>query len=81
MKVTCINDKNQPQGAEVVKDKEYKVLEEFMNAAGQMVYLIEGISNKGTTKIGFPWYGYAADRFAKVVKEKVQAVEFDYALN
>tara|TARA_B110000285_G_scaffold142928_1_gene159719 strand:+ start:152 stop:397 length:246 start_codon:yes stop_codon:yes gene_type:complete len=81
MKVTCINDKNQPQGAEVVKDKEYKVLEEFMNAAGQMVYLIEGISNKGTTKIGFPWYGYSADRFAKVVKEKIQAVEFDYALN
>jgi hypothetical protein len=81
MKVTCINDKNQPQGAEVTKGTEYKVVEEFMNSAGQNVYLIEGITNRGKTKMGFPWYGYDAARFAKVIKDKVQAVEYDFAMN
>jgi hypothetical protein len=83
MKVTCINDKNQPQGAEVVKDTEYNVLEQFINSTGQQVYLIAGINNKGTTKMGFPWYGYNAERFAKTIKTKarVQAVEYDLALN
>lgn len=37
-KVICINDKNQPKGAEVIKDTEYTVLDEFMNGAGQNVY-------------------------------------------
>ena len=81
MKVTCINDKNQPKGAEVVKDTEYVVLDDFMNATGQKVYLIKGICNEGTTKMGFPWYGYAAERFAKVIKDEVHAVEYDFALN
>jgi|VirMetMinimDraft_7_1064189.scaffolds.fasta_scaffold190527_2 hypothetical protein len=80
-KVICINDKNQPQGAEVVKDTEYTVLHNFMNAAGQKVFLIEGINNEGTTKMGFPWYGYAAERFAKITKEKMKNIEHDFALN
>ena len=45
------------------------------------VYLIKGICNEGTTKMGFPWYGYAAERFAKVIKDEVHAVEYDFALN
>jgi hypothetical protein len=81
MKVTCINDKNQPKGAEVIKGTEYTVAEEFMNATGQNVYLIDGITNEGTTKIGFPWFGYDSARFAKVIKDKVQAVEYDFAMN
>jgi len=81
MKVTCINDSNQPKGAVVVKGTDYTVIEDFMNAVGQKVYLIEGINNEGTTKMGFPWYGYAAERFAKVIKEEVREVEYDFALN
>ena len=52
-----------------------------MNASGQKVFLIEGINNEGTTKMGFPWYGYAAERFAKITKEKVKSIEHDFALN
>lgn len=80
-KVICINDRNQPKGAAVIKDTEYTVLDEFMNGAGQNVYLIKGVNNSGTTKIGFPWYGYDAARFAKVIKEKVKKVEYNYELN
>jgi hypothetical protein len=50
-KVVCINDKNLPEGAEVVEGKEYTVLE------------IEGINNKGRTKMGLAWLGYRAERF------------------
>lgn len=81
MKVTCINDSKLPQGANVVKDTVYTVVEEFANSMGQNVYIIEGITNKGTTKIGFPWIGYDATRFAKVIKDTVQSTEVEYALN
>ena len=30
-KVVCINDKNLPQGAEVVNGREYYVVDEFVN--------------------------------------------------
>lgn len=80
-KVICINDKNQPQGAEVIKDVEYVVLNDFMNAVGQKVFLIEGINNEGTTKMGFPWYGYAAERFAKITNKKIKKIEYNLALN
>jgi hypothetical protein len=81
MKVICINDKNQPQGAEVVEGVEYTVLDDFMNDTQQKVYLIKGVCNEGTTKIGFPWYGYAAERFAKLDKASVEAVEYDFSMN
>ena len=81
MKVICINDKNQPQGAEVVEGVEYTVLDDFMNDTQQKVYLIKGVCNEGTTKIGFPWYGYAAERFTKLDKELVEAIEYDFSMN
>jgi hypothetical protein len=81
MKVTCINDKNQPQGAEVVKGVEYIVLDDFVNATQQRVFLISGICNKGTTKMGFPWYGYNSDRFSKLNETKIEKKELNYAIN
>jgi len=63
-KVVCINDKNLPQGAEVVNGREYHVVNEFVNNFDQRVFIISGISNKGTTKHGLNWLGYCSTRFA-----------------
>ena len=63
--VVCINDKNMPEGAAVVKGREYNVVEEFVNNYDQRVYIIEGIANEGTTKMGLRWVGYDASRFAE----------------
>lgn len=63
--VVCINDKNMPEGAAVVKGREYIVEEEFVNNYDQRVFIIEGIANKGTTKMGLRWVGYDANRFAE----------------
>ena len=63
-KVVCINDKNLPQGAEVVNGKEYYVVNEFVNNFEQRVFIISGITNKGTTTLGLVWLGYCSSRFA-----------------
>ena len=63
-KVVCINDKNLPQGAEVVNGKEYNVVNEFVNNFEQRVFIISGIANKGTTTLGLNWLGYCSSRFA-----------------
>ena len=63
-KVVCINDKNLPPGAEVVNGEEYHVVDEFVNNFEQRVFIISGISNKGTTKHGLNWLGYCSTRFA-----------------
>ena len=63
-KVVCINDKNLPQGAEVVNGREYYVVDEFVNNFEQRVFIISGIANKGTTALGLNWLGYCSTRFA-----------------
>ena len=63
--VVCINDKNMPEGAAVIKGREYNVVDEFVNNYDQRVYIIEGIANEGTTKMGLRWVGYDASRFAE----------------
>lgn len=63
--VVCINDKNMPEGAAVIKGREYNVVDEFVNNYDQRVYIIEGIANEGTTKMGLRWIGYDASRFAE----------------
>ena len=63
-KVVCINDKNLPQGAEVVNGREYYVVDEFVNNFDQRVFIISGIANKGTTTLGLVWLGYCSTRFA-----------------
>ena len=63
-KVVCINDKNLPQGAEVVNGREYYVVDEFVNNFEQRVFIISGIVNKGTTRLGLVWLGYCSSRFA-----------------
>ena len=55
-KVICINSEGLPQGAEVVKDQEYEVLKHFRNALDQNVYIIKGVNNEGTTKMGMNWF-------------------------
>lgn len=63
-KLTCINDKKLPEGANVVNGREYYVLDEFINAFEQRTYIISGVNNRGTTKNGLRWQGYCASRFA-----------------
>jgi hypothetical protein len=79
--VVCINDKNLPAGARVVKDKEYTVTDEFINNYDQRVYILEGISNEGTTKMGLRWIGYDANRFAEpqTTQQVLEEQKYEYA--
>jgi hypothetical protein len=79
--VICVDAKNLPDGAKLVKDKEYEVENEFVNALDQRVYIIKGITNKGRTKLGMEWYGYRADRFRDVETIEMEEKVYDYALN
>lgn len=71
MRVICINDKGQPEGAEVQAGAEYTIEESFVNNFGQKVFLIKGICNGGRTSNGLLWYGYDAARFAILSGEEV----------
>lgn len=79
--VICVNDKNLPQGAKVIEGKEYEVESEYVNALEQRVYILKGIPNKGTTKMGMRWMGYDAMRFAEGESKKEKRVEYSFALN
>ena len=81
MRVVCINDSKLPNGANIVKEKEYEVIEKFINFADQVVYIIEGAINEGTTRFDMPWYGYSAERFAvlDIIADEVE--EVNYAMN
>ena len=79
--VTCINDKNQPLGANVVKGKEYEVESEYVNALDQRVYIIKGAINEGTTKWGMRWIGYDAVRFSTQETVEIEEKEHNFALN
>jgi len=80
-KVICINDKNLPPGAVVVKDKEYTVVNEYVNFLDQRVYILQGIVNEGRTKLGLEWTGFDAKRFADVDKVVNEKKEVNFALN
>lgn len=79
--VTCINDKNQPLGANVVKGKEYEIESEYINALDQRVYIIKGAINEGTTKWGMKWIGYDATRFSTQETVEIMEKEYNFALN
>ena len=80
-KVVCINDRKLPEGAEVVNGKEYEVVEEFLNNYDQRVFIIAGIKNEGTTKMGLRWVGYDATRFANLESIAIESYEHAYAEN
>jgi hypothetical protein len=77
--VVCINDNKLPEGANVVKGREYNVLDEFINNYDQRVFIIEGVSNEGTTKMGLRWIGYDASRFADLDTLVEEIYEYAYA--
>jgi hypothetical protein len=79
--VTCINDKNQPLGANVVEGKEYEVESEYVNALDQRVYIIKGAINEGITKWGMRWIGYDSTRFSTQETVKIMEKEYNFALN
>jgi hypothetical protein len=79
--VVCINDNNQPEGACVVKGKEYEVENEYNNSLDQKVYIIKGITNEGITKMGMRWIGYNATRFRVTDDSKATKKEYEFALN
>lgn len=80
-KVTCINDKNQPTGACVIKGTEYEVETEYVNALDQRVYIIVGVPNEGITKFGMRWVGYDALRFTENESVSSSMSEYSFALN
>lgn len=80
-KVICIDDKNQPLGANVVEGKEYEVIEDYLNFSDQRVYIIKGAKNEGTTKWGVRWVGYNAKRFSTLDSLEVEEKEHMFALN
>jgi hypothetical protein len=77
--VVCINDSRLPEGAQVIKGREYTVVDEFVNNYDQRVYIIEGIANEGTTKMGLRWIGYDATRFAEPETLMKEVKEHAYA--
>ena len=77
--VVCINDSKLPEGAQVIKGREYNVVDEFVNNYDQRVYIIEGIANEGTTKMGLRWIGYDANRFAEPESLMIETQEHAYA--
>ena len=77
--VVCINDSRLPEGAQVIKGREYNVVEEFVNNYDQRVYIIEGIANEGITKMGLRWIGYDASRFADPETLMEEIYEHAYA--
>jgi hypothetical protein len=80
-KVVCINDKNLPEGANVKKDKEYIVENEYLNALDQRVYIIKGVTNEGRTKLGMKWIGYNVQRFTTVDDIEIKEEKYEYAFN
>jgi len=80
-KVICINDKNLPEGATLSEGKEYLVESEYINPYEQRVYIIKGINNSGTTKLGMNWRGYNAQRFADLDSVEKEEKAFDFAFN
>ncbi len=71
-KVICINDSNQPIGANVVKNEHYEVESEHINTLlEQKAYIIKGLCNKGKTRFGTEWYGYNANRFATLDEDSL----------
>jgi hypothetical protein len=79
--VTCINDKNQPLGANVVEGKEYEIESEYINALDQRVYIIKGAINEGTTKWGMRWVGYNTTRFSTQETVEIEEKEYMFVLN
>ena len=80
-KVVCINDKNLPQGAVLQKGQEYKVETEYVNNFEQRVYILYGIINEGTTKMGLRWTGYDASRFTdpETAQQVLEEQKHEYA--
>jgi hypothetical protein len=79
--VTCINDKNQPLGANIVEGQEYEIESEYINALDQRVYIIKGAINEGTTKWGMRWVGYNSTRFSTQETVEIEEKEHNFALN
>ena len=80
-KVICINDKNLPQGANVILNKEYDIINEYVNALDQRVYIVKGAVNEGTTKWGMRWVGYDALRFKTLELVELEDAIYNFNLN
>jgi hypothetical protein len=80
-KVVCINDKNLPSGAVLQKGQEYKIEQEYVNNYEQRVYILYGMINEGTTKMGLRWIGYDAARFAdpETAQQVLEEQKYEYA--
>ena len=78
----CINDKKQPQGAEVIEGREYEMISSRINSYGQKIVFLEGVANNGTTSKGLQWNGYSAERFKDTEDlDELVVEEVNYAMN
>jgi len=80
-KVTCVNDKQLPPGAEIKEGEEYTVRNSFINNFDQRAYLLIGVRNRGRTKYGLPWEGYNSQRFEDIDPITETKQEEVFALN
>tara|TARA_Y100000310_G_scaffold80711_1_gene77392 strand:+ start:367 stop:618 length:252 start_codon:yes stop_codon:yes gene_type:complete len=80
-KVTCVNDKQLPPGAEIKEGEEYTVRNSFINNFDQRAYLLIGVRNRGRTKYGLPWEGYNSTRFEDMYPITETKQEEIFALN
>lgn len=80
-KVICVDDSNQPQGANAVKNTEYTIKSEYINALDQRVYIINELVNEGITRMGMRWVGYKAERFKLIENVNIEKEEHIFALN
>ena len=77
--ITCINDKNLPEGANITKDQEYVVISSRVNNYGQKIVFLVGVVNNGTTSKGLEWNGYDAKRFGVPTNESIEEEEEEVA--
>ena len=80
-RVICINNKNLPSGVVLQKGQEYKVEQEYVNNFEQRSYILYGMINEGTTKMGLRWVGYDASRFAdpETAQQMLEEQKHEYA--
>lgn len=71
----CIDDSKLPEGASIKEGNEYEVIEQYVNAMDQRVYIIKGVVNEGRTQFGLHWIGYRAERFINLSKKVVEIFE------
>lgn len=80
MKVLCVNDKNLPEGANIVAGKSYTPVKKVVDSFGTPAYLLKEVESEGNTGNGLFWYGFACSRFVVTDSDVSEPLEKEEAL-